>query len=182
MNSVFFADFYSFFKATVKHFFYLKNDLEPVERFWQRGWQSNAALRDSSFHIWLVLQTRLILGSSSLPKWKFCTKLLNISSHTSSMKANIICGVPESYHVQNMTYRMKYLPVISYSVNHLEWRLHESNSGCRTIVDGERVFLFHYNSLIMDLNSNKVEFMKFHQGYVRGVAFSPVVRFKLTIT
>ena len=30
----------------------------------------------------------------------------------------------------------------------------------------------------MDVNS-KVEFLKFHQGYVRGVAFSPVVRIKL---
>ena len=33
----------------------------------------------------------------------------------------------------------------------------------------------------MDLAS-KVEFLKFHQGYVRGVAFSPVVRFKLINT
>ena len=30
----------------------------------------------------------------------------------------------------------------------------------------------------MDVNS-KVEYLKFHQGYVRGVAFSPVVRIKL---
>ena len=33
----------------------------------------------------------------------------------------------------------------------------------------------------MDLAS-KVEFLKFHQGYVRGVAFSPVVRFKIVNT
>lgn len=33
----------------------------------------------------------------------------------------------------------------------------------------------------MDLAS-KVEFLKFHQGYVRGVAFSPVVRFKVIKT
>ena len=33
----------------------------------------------------------------------------------------------------------------------------------------------------MDLAS-KVEFLKFHQGYVRGVAFSPVVRVKLINT
>lgn len=33
----------------------------------------------------------------------------------------------------------------------------------------------------MDLAS-KVEFLKFHQGYVRGVAFSPVVRFKVVNT
>jgi len=33
----------------------------------------------------------------------------------------------------------------------------------------------------MDL-APKVEFLKFHQGYVRGVAFSPVVRFKVINT
>ena len=33
----------------------------------------------------------------------------------------------------------------------------------------------------MDLAS-KVEFLKFHQGYVRGVAFSPVVRFQVINT
>ena len=38
-----------------------------------------------------------------------------------------------------------------------------------------------FRPIIMDLAS-KVEFLKFHQGYVRGVAFSPVVRFKLINT